>query len=118
MGSGGKRYALGELGKLVEFQGGEVPEGTTALVEENGEGLTQAGKDYCQKRRRPVHLETLRVMFAQQSSSAITDAAVASVKNQDARPQRDEKTKAMSERLRHDWEAQDKAYKATQVAKK
>ena len=65
MDSGGKRYALGELGKLVEFQGGEVPEGTTALVEEHGGGLTQAGKDYCQKRRRPVHMETLRVMFAQ-----------------------------------------------------
>ena len=118
MDSESKRYALGDLGKLYEFQGSEVPEGTTALVEEHGEDLTQAGKEYCQKRRRPANMETLRVMFVQQSSSAMTDAAVASVKNHEARPLRDEKTKAMSERLRYDWEAQDKAYKAAEAAKK
>ncbi|UCE64623.1 MAG: hypothetical protein JSU59_05680 [Nitrospirota bacterium] len=118
MASGSKRYALGDLGKLYEFQGGEVPEGTTALVEEKSESLTQAGKEYCEKRRRPVNIETLQVLFAQQSSSAVTDAAVASVKNQDARPQRDERTKSMSERLRHDWAAQDKAYKAAEAGRK
>ena len=70
-----------------------MPEGTTALVEEKDESLTQAGKEYCETRRRPAHIETLQVLFAQQSSSAVTDAAVASVKNQDARPLRDERTK-------------------------
>jgi hypothetical protein len=118
MDSGSKRYAVGDFGKLYEFQGGQVPEGTTALVEEKDESLTQAGKDYCEKRRRPAGIETLQVMFAQQSSSAVNDAAVASVKNQDIRSQRDEKTKSMSERLRHDWEAQDKAYKAAEGARK
>jgi hypothetical protein len=118
MNSGSKRYALGEFGKLYEFEGSAVPEGTTALVEEKDESLSQAGKEYCQKRRRPASIETLRVMFAQQSSSAVADAAIASVKNQEARPQRDERTKTMSERLRHDWEAQDKAYKAAEGARK
>jgi hypothetical protein len=118
MDSGSKRYALGDFGKLYEFQGGEVPDGTTALVEEQGERLTQAGKEYCQKRRRPASIDTLQVMFAQQSSSALADAVVASNKNQDTRPQRDERTKSMSERLRHDWEAQDKAFKAAEGARK
>jgi hypothetical protein len=118
MDSGSKRYALGDLGKLYEFQGGEVPEGTTALVEEKNESLTQAGMDFCKKRRRPASIETLQVMFAQQTSSAVTDAVVASVKNQDTRSQRDENTKSMSERLRHDWEAQDKAYKAAEGGRK
>jgi len=118
MDSGSKRYALGDFGKLHEFQGGEVPEGTTALVEEHDESLTQAGMEYCQKRSRPASIETLRVMFAQQSSSAVADAVVASSKNSDARPQRDERTKSMSERLRHDWESQDKAYKAAETGRK
>jgi len=118
MDSESKRYALGDLGKLYEFQGGEVPEGTTALVEEKDESLTQAGMDYCKKRRRPASIETLQVMFAQQSSSAVNDAAVASIKNHEIRFQRDENTKSMSERLRHDWEAQDKAYKAAEGARK
>lgn len=117
MASGSKRYALGDFGKLYEFQGSEVPEGTTALVEKD-ESLTEAGKEYCQKRGKSVGLETLRVIFAQQTSSAVTEAAVASVKNQDARPIRDERTKDMSERLRHDWEAQDKAYKSAESARK
>lgn len=118
MSSSSKRYALGDFGKLCEFQGANAPKGTLPLVEEQGEGLTQAGKEYCEKRRRPANIETLRVLFAQQSSSAIADAAVASIKNQEFRPQRDEKTKAMSERLRHDWEAQDKAYKSAEAARK
>ncbi len=118
MASGSMRYALGDFGKLIEFQGKAVPEGATALVEEKDDSLTEAGKEYCQKRRRPASLETLRVMFAQQTSSAVTEAAVASAKNQDARPERDERTKSMSERLRHDWEAQDKAYKSAEAARK
>ena len=118
MASGRKRYALADFGKLIEFEGGASPEGTKALVEEKDDSLTEAGKEYCQVRRRPASLETLRVMFAQQTSSAVTEAAVASVKNQDARPLRDERTKSMSERLRHDWEAQDKAYKAAEGARK
>ena len=118
MSSGNKRYALGDLGKLYEFEGAEVPEGTTALVEEKGEMLTDAGKEYCTKRRRPANIITLQVLYAQQSSPAVTEAAVASVKNQDARPEREERTKNMSERLRHDWEAQDKAYKASESARK
>jgi len=118
MDSGSKRYALGEFGKLYEFQGGKAPEGTTALVEEKGESLTQAGMEYCQKRRRSAGIETLQVIFAQQTSSAVNNAVVASIKNHEARSQRDENTKSMSERLRHDWEAQDKAYKAAEGARK
>ena len=117
MASGGKRYSLGDFGKMHEFEGEKVPEGTTALVEQDG-NLTQTGKEYCEKRRRPASIETLKVMFAQQSSSAVVEAVVASIKNQDSRPQRDEKTKSMSERLRHDWEAQDKAYKTAEAARK
>lgn len=118
MGSGNQRYALGDYGKLIEFQGSSVPDGATPLVEEQDGNLTKEGIEYCEKRRRPAILDTLQVMFAQQTSSAVKEAAVASVKNQDARPQRDERTKSMSERLRHDWEAQDKAYKASVAAKK
>lgn len=118
MESARKRYALGDFGKLHEFQGAEVPAGTTALVEEHDDSLTAAGKDYCQKRLRPASLETLRVMFVQQSSSAMADAAMASVRNQETRQERNEKTKGFSERLRHDWEAQDKAFKAAEAAKK
>ena len=118
MESARKRYAVGNHGKLHEFQGGDVPEGATALVEEHDDSLTPAGLDYCKKRGKDAHVETIRVLFAQQSSSAVTDAAVASVKNHDVRQARDEKTKAMSERLRHDWEAQDKAYKANEATKK
>ena len=118
MENGRKRYAVGKLGKLYEFQGGAVPEEATALVEENDDSLTTAGQEYCKKRGKPAHIESIRVLFAQQSSSAVTDAAAASVINQDKREARDEKTKAMSERLRHDWEAQDKAFKESTAAKK
>ena len=113
-----KRYAVGDFGKLYQFQGGDIPDGATPLVEEHDDSLTAAGKSYCEKRAKPVSIESIRVLFAQQSSSAVTEAATASVRNQEALQERSEKTKAMSERLRHDWEAQDKAYKASAAAKK
>ena len=43
-----KRYAVGDFGKLYQFQGGDVPAGATPLVEEHDDSLTDAGKSYCE----------------------------------------------------------------------
>ena len=118
MGSENKRYAIGEFGKLIQFTGGKIPEGTNSLVEEDGETLTEAGKQYCKARARPLHVESIRVIFAHQSGAAMVQAVEASAKNQDLREERDMQTKAMSERLKNDWAAQDKAYKASEAARK
>lgn len=118
MDSGNPGYAVGDFGKLYELRGGEVPSGTTVLVEEHDQSLTHAGKEFCQNRALQAHIESIRVAYAQQSSSAITDAAEASIKNQETRAKREEQTKAMSERLKLDWAAQDKAYQANETAKK
>ena len=110
MGSQRIRYAEGELGKLFAFSGGDVPAGTTALTEEHDESLTEAGKEYCHHHRLNPHSESIRVQYGQQSSYAVGDAIQASIKTQETRLDRDAKAKAVSERLRLDWAAQDKAY--------
>ena len=110
MGSERVRYALGDLGKLFAFTGGNVPPGTTPLTEEHDEGLTDAGKKYCLNQKLNPHPETIRVLFSQQSSYAVAAAVQASIKNQETRMERDAKAKAISERLRLDWAAQDKSY--------
>ena len=46
------------------------------------------------------------------------EAAIAHDRTLDLIPERMDKTKVMSERLRLDWEAQDKAHKANAAAKK
>ena len=110
MGSERVRYALGDLGKLFAFTGGDVPAGTIPLTQEHDASLTAAGKKYCEDQKLNPHPETIRVIFGQQSSYAVGYAVEASIKNQEARTERDNKAKAISERLRLDWQAQDKAY--------
>lgn len=110
MGSQRVRYAEGDLGKLFAFTGGNVPAGTTALTEEHDASLTEAGKQFCEHRKLNPHPESIRVIFEQQSSYAVVGALEASIKNQETRLDRDAKAKGVSERLRLDWAAQDKAY--------
>ncbi len=118
MGSEKVRYAIGDIGKLFAFTGDDVPAGTTPLIEENDNSLTGAGKTYCKNRCLPLHPESIRVKFAQQSSDAVGEAAVATVRNQEIRLERDAKTKAISERLQLDWTEQDKAYQEGQKQRK
>ncbi len=110
MGDAITRYAEGELGKLFSFTGTDVPTGTTPLTDETGEGLTAAGTKYCELRRLNPHRESIRVQHGQQTSYAVVAAVKASVLNQEVRLDIDAQKKAVSERLRLDWLAQDKAY--------
>ncbi len=118
MGSEKVRYAVGDVGKLFAFTGGDVPAGATPLIEEHDDRLTEAGKTYCTIRGHTPHPELIRVKFAQQTSEAVSEAATATVRNQEVRLDRDAKTKAMSERLRLDWAAQDKGYQEAQKQRK
>ncbi len=110
MGDARVRYAEGEIGKLFAFSDGEVPPGATPLTEEHDDSLTEAGKKFCHDRRLNPHPETIRTLYSQQSSYAVDDAIKASIKNQETRMERDARAKEISERLRLDWIAQDKAY--------
>lgn len=110
MGDAKIRYAEGEIGKLYGFTGGDVPPGTTPLTEEHDGSLTEAGKKYCDHRKLNPHPETIRILFGEQSSYVISDAVKASIKNQETRVERHNQAKEISERLRLDWMAQDKAY--------
>lgn len=110
MGDAITRYAEGEMGKLFSFTGTDVPPGTTPLTDETGEALTEAGTKYCQIRRLNPHRESIRVQHGQQTSYAVVAAVKASVLNQEVRLDLDAQKKAVSERLRLDWLAQDKAY--------
>ncbi len=113
-----KQYAEGASGELYGYEGKEPPPGTTALVEEDGKTLTEAGTAFCRKRGYPSPtVEALRVIYDQYHSPAIAHAMEAQIKNADAIRAQQEKTKQYSERLRLDWEAQDKAFKA-QATKK
>ena len=114
-----KQYAEGESGELYGYTGKTPPSGTKALVEEDGTTLTADGLKYCQKRGYPSPMvETLRVLHDQYHSSAVGQAIVASALNADLMIKKQDNTKKMSERLRLDWEAQDKAFKANATAKK
>jgi hypothetical protein len=113
------RYALGESGQLYKFTGKDIPAGGDPLVEEDGTTLTAAGTQFCKTRGIGFpNAEVLRVICDQYSSATLTMAAAAHDLNLELLPQRQDKTKAMSERLRLDWEQQDKAYKENQAAKK
>ena len=114
-----KQYAEGKSGELYGYSGKNAPEGTTALVEEDGVTLTEAGLKFCQKRGYPSPMvETIRVLYDQYHSPAVGQAIEAAARNSDLMIEKQNKTKQMSERLRLDWEAQDKAFKASAAAKK
>ena len=113
-----KQYAEGPSGELHGYTGKDAPAGTVALVEEDGKTLTEAGKKYCHTRGYPSPtVEALRVMFDQYHSPAIEHAIQAQIKNGENIRALQEKTKEYSERLRLDWEAQDKAHKANAAKK-
>ena len=114
-----KQYAEGKSGELYGYTGKDAPEGTTALVEEDGVTLTAAGLKYCQRRGYPSPMvATLRVLYDQYHSPAVGQAIEAAALNSDLMIEKQNNTKKMSERLRLDWEAQDKAFKANAAAKK
>ena len=114
-----KQYAEGASGELYGYTGKDAPAGTQALVEEDGKTLTPAGLKFCQNRGYPTPLvETLRVIHDQYHSPAVGQAIEASALNADLIIKKQDNTKKMSERLRLDWEAQDKAFKANAAAKK
>ncbi len=113
-----KQYAVGQSGELYGYTG-NAPEGTTALVEDDGKTLTPAGLKFCQQRGYPSPMvETIRVIFDQYHAPAIGHAIEAAALNSDLMIEKQNNTKKMSERLRLDWEQQDKAFKASMAAKK
>ncbi len=113
------RYAIGEFGIMHKFTGNTAPDGTKPLVEADGTTLTEAGISYCKARGiASPNAEVIRVLCDQYHSSVLTEAAIAHDRTLDLMNEKMDKTKTMSERLRLDWEAQDKAYKASQAAKK
>jgi hypothetical protein len=108
-----KQYAEGKSGELYGYTGKTPPAGTTALVEEDGITLTAAGLKYCQRRGYPSPMvATLRVLHDQYHAPAVGEAIVAAALNADLMLEKQNNTKKMSERLRLDWEQQDKAFKA------
>ncbi|GJL59271.1 MAG: hypothetical protein NPIRA03_21280 [Nitrospirales bacterium] len=119
MGTEITRYAIGEFGKLHKFTGKEVPAGTEALVEEDGKSLTAKGKTYTARFSDILpNVEIIRVQFDQYSSNHIGFAMEAHDRTLTKIPEMLESTKIISEKLRHDWMAQDKAYQDTEKAKK
>lgn len=114
-----KQYTEGEAGQLQGHNEQAAPAGTTALVAEDGITLTPAGITYCQKRGLSApSVEALRVMHDQYHSPTIGQAIEASARNAELLIKKHDKTKQISERLRLDWEAQDKAFKTNATAKK
>lgn len=107
-----KQFAEGQFGELHGYTGKDAPDGTVALVEEDGKTLTAAGLKFCQQRGLPTpNVEALRVVYDQYHSPALNQAVEASIRNQEIITEKMENTKKVSERLRLDWETQDKAYK-------
>ncbi len=119
MGNEITRYAIGDHGRLHKFSGKDVPPGTVALVEEDGKSLTAKGKTYTARFSDILpNVEIIRVQFDQYSSNAIGFAMEAHDKTLSKIPEMLENTKVISEKLRFDWMAQDKAYQDTEKAKK
>lgn len=113
------RYAIGEFGKLHKFTGKDVPVGTLALVEEDGKTLTEKGKAYAARHSTIFpNVEIIRVQFDQYSSAHVGFAMEAHDKTLTKIPEIQELTKVVSEKLRLDWVAQDKAYQDSEKAKK
>ena len=114
-----KQYAEGKSGELHGYTGKNAPAGTTAFVEEDLTTLTTDGLKYCQRRGYPSPMvATLRVLHDQYQAPAVGKAIVAAALNADLMLEKQNNTKKMSERLRLDWEQQDKAFKANVAAKK
>lgn len=119
MGTEITRYAIGDFGQLHKFTGKDVPAGTVALVEEDGKSLTAKGKTYTARFSETLpNVEIIRVQFDQYSSNHIGFAMEAHDITLTKIPEMLESTKIISEKLRHDWMAQDKAYQDTEKAKK
>jgi hypothetical protein len=119
MGTEPTRYAIGDFGQLHKFTGKDAPAGTVALVEEDGKSLTAKGKAYAARHSEILpNVEIIRVQFDQYSSNNIGFAMEAHDKTLTKIPEMQELTKVISEKLRHDWMAQDKAYQDTEKAKK
>ena len=119
MGSEVVRYAIGEFGALSKFTGKDVPAGQTALVEEDGKTLTEKGLTFCKNRGiQSPNVEVIRVLCDQYAVPAMVQAVEAINRNAELINERYEQTKISSEKLRLDWEAQDKAYQAAEAAKK
>jgi hypothetical protein len=119
MGTEITRYAIGDFGKLHKFTGKEVPPGTEALVEEDGTTLTAKGKAYTARHSSIFpNVEIIRVQYDQYSSSHVGFAMEAHDKTLTKIPEMQELTKVISEKLRLDWMAQDKAYQDGEKAKK
>ena len=113
------RYAIGDFGKLYKFTGKDVPAGTEALVEEDGKSLTAKGKAYTARFSEILpNVEIIRVQFDQYSSNAVGFAMEAHEKTLTKIPKMLENTKVISEKLKQDWMAQDKAYQDAEKAKK
>ena len=114
-----KQYSEGKSGELYGYTGKTPPAGTTALVEEDGTTLTAAGLKYCQRRgySSPM-VATLRVLHDQYHAPSVGEAITAAALNADLMLEKQNNTKKMSERLRLDWEQQDKAFKANVAANK
>ncbi|MDH5428190.1 MAG: hypothetical protein OEZ57_05580 [Nitrospirota bacterium] len=111
-----KQYAEGKSGELYGYTG-TAPEGTIPLVKDDGATLTPAGLKYCQRRGYPSPMvATLRVLHDQYQAPAVGYAIEASALNAEMMLEKQNNTKAMSERLRLDWEQQDKAFKANVAA--
>ncbi len=107
-----KQFAEGQFGELHGYTGKEAPASTVALVEEDGKTLTAAGVKFCKQRGTPTpNVEAIRVIYDQYHSPALGHAVEASIRNQEIITEKMETTKKISERLRLDWETQDKAYK-------
>ena len=112
-----KQYAEGKSGELHGYTGKTPPAGTKALVEEDGTTLTAEGLKYCQRRGYPSPMvATLRTLHDQYHAPAVGQAITAAALNADMMLDKQNNTKKMSERLRLDWEQQDKAFKANVVA--
>ena len=114
-----KQYAQGECGELYGYTGKDAPAGTKALVEEDGTTLTPDGLKFCQKRgySSPM-VASIRFIYDQYHSPAVGNAIEAQLRNSELILTRQNKTKEISERLRLDWETQDKAFKANAAAAK
>jgi len=114
-----KQYTEGEFGELHGYPEIDAPAGTEGLVEKDGKTLTPAGLKFCQKRGflTPT-VEAIRVLHDQYHSPAVEEAIIAQARNAEVIKDKQEQTKKISERLRLDWETQDKAFKANVAAKK
>ncbi|NKB80292.1 MAG: hypothetical protein GKS05_00310 [Nitrospirales bacterium] len=114
-----KHFSEGDFGELHGYTEKDAPAGTIALVEEDGTTLTPAGIKFCQKRGLSTPtVEAIRVLHAQYHSPALSHAVEAQALSATFVREQQEKTKRVSEELRLDWAAQDKAYKQQVAAKK